>query len=40
MKKANGWGLSTMVLLLGILVVFGLIAIYYIYQAYSIGVLR
>lgn len=37
MRKKNGWGLGTMLSLLGILVVFLLIAIYYIYTLYKFG---
>lgn len=39
MRKKNGWGLSTMLILLGILVIFGIIAVYYIYKVNSMGAL-
>ena len=29
MKKKNGWGLGMMLVLMGILVVFGIVAMYY-----------
>lgn len=35
MRKKNGWGLGTMLALLGVLLLFGLIAAYYIYILYT-----